>query len=208
MTRQKITETILREKLVVIIRTEIQEEVPLIVDALVRAKVKVMEITCNTPGFDREIKAARTKYPDVLIGAGTVISEELADQATKAGAQFFVTPGVQKEVASYAHQHNLPILMGALTPSEVSEAVSADADIIKIFPADILGIDYLKALMGPFDKVPFFAVGGIGNENAKAWIDAGAKGLGVGGKLTKLKGKDSFGIESAAKEMRNILGTD
>lgn len=201
MNRKEKVQFILNQRLVVIIRCKEQHEVSMIVDALVSSGIKALEITCNTPGFSTEIKNARSRHPDILIGAGTVINIELARQAKVAGAQFFVTPGVQYEVAEYAHENDLPILMGALTPTEVAEAVKAEADVIKIFPADILGIEYMKALMGPFDKVPFFAVGGIGNENAKAWLDAGAKGLGVGGKLTKLNGKDTGEIEKSAKDL-------
>ncbi len=205
MTRKEKAQYIIDHKLVVIIRAQDQSDVSIIIKALVESGVKVLEVTSNTPGFEQEITEARKRYPDVLIGAGTIISTQLAQKAVDASAQFLVTPSIEPEVAAFAHEHDIPVLMGALTPTDVSAALKADTDIIKLFPADILGIDYMKAIMGPFDKVSFFAVGGIGNENAKAWMDAGAKGLGVGGKLTKLNGKNTDAIEAAAKELLGIL---
>ncbi len=205
MTRKQVTERILAEKLVVIIRSDDQKKVPLIVEALVSAGVGVLEITSNTPGFEDEIKAARRNYPEVLIGAGTMINREKAEKALKAGAQFLVTPNANEGIAVYAHENNLPVLMGALTPTEIVDAASFGADIVKLFPADLFGVDYLKAVRAPLDNIPMFAVGGIGNENAREWMEAGAAGLGVGGKLTKLNGLDARGIIDSAQELRAIL---
>ena len=205
MKRKEVTNIILNAKLVVVIRTKDATEVPLIIAALVDAGVKVMEVTSNTPDFEKEIERARTQYPEILIGAGTIVSETLSKKAIDAGAQFLVTPSVEPEVAEYAHLKDVPVLMGAYSPTDVSLAIKAQADIVKLFPADILGIPYMKALIGPFDHVPFFAVGGIGIENAKDWIQAGARGLGIGGKLTKLSGSDTSDITNAAKELLSIL---
>lgn len=206
MSKSSVVAKILNEKLVVIIRTKIQSQVPTIVSALVQAGVKVLEITSNTLGYESEISDARVKYPNVLIGCGTVTTVSRAHTAIDAGAQFLVTPNVNGEVVKYAHQFDIPVLMGALTPSEVCQSVEAGADLIKIFPADTFGLGYIKALLGPLDNVPLFAVGGIGNEDAKEWLQAGASGLGVGGKLTKLKGdNDTSGIIQAAKELLEII---
>ncbi|MEM7109797.1 MAG: bifunctional 4-hydroxy-2-oxoglutarate aldolase/2-dehydro-3-deoxy-phosphogluconate aldolase [Bacteroidota bacterium] len=193
------------EKLVVIIRTTKAVDVLPIIDALVTANVGTVEVTSNTPNFEDKIEKARATYPDTLIGAGTIISVELAEKAIGAGAQFLVTPSVEPEVGRYAHDRDIPVLMGALTPTEISAALKSNADIVKLFPADIMGIDYLKAIMGPFDDVPIFAVGGIAIESAKAWIDAGAKGLGLGGNLTRLDGTSTAPIQENARKLLKLL---
>ena len=88
------------------------------------------------------------------------------------------------DIISIAHQSNIPVLMGAMTPSEIAEAVEHGADFIKIFPAGALGLDYFKALLGPFNNVKFFAVGDISLNNALGWFKAGVVGIGIGSSLT------------------------
>ncbi|MEM9328851.1 MAG: bifunctional 4-hydroxy-2-oxoglutarate aldolase/2-dehydro-3-deoxy-phosphogluconate aldolase [Bacteroidota bacterium] len=202
MKKDEIVERLLNERLIVIIRSSRQADVGQIVDALVAAGVGALEVTSNTPGFTEEIRQAKTKYPNVLVGAGTITRASLAVKALEAGADFFVTPNVVPEVTPIAHQAGIPVVMGALTPTEVAQAVASDSDVVKLFPAEIFGIDYMKALMGPFDKVPFFAVGGIGINEAPNWIAAGAKGIGIGGKLTNLKD----GATSITENARKMLG--
>ncbi len=205
MNRKRIVDQMLSEKLVVIIRTFNQTEVATIIGSLVNAGVKILEITSNTPGFEEEISTARNTYIDVLVGAGTITNISLAQRAIEVGAQFLVTPNVNPEVVRFAHKFDVPVLMGALTPSEVCQGIEAGADIIKIFPADIFGVNYLKAIMAPLNNVPFFAVGGIRNENAAEWIKAGAAGLGVGGQLTEVIDGDVSRIYTSAKDLLEIL---
>lgn len=206
MTRQEIKDIILQEKIVVIIRTKEQAQVAIIVETLIEAGIKVLEITSNTPGFEEEISKFRKKYPEAIIGAGTITIPELAQKAAKAGAQFIVTPNVSKEVVETSHQHGLPVLMGAMTPTEIANASNYGADMIKLFPADKpgLGVEYYKTICGPFDNLHILAVGGIRMNNIEEWFEAGISGVGVGGKLTKLTGNDEADkktIYAAAKEM-------
>ncbi|KAB7530114.1 bifunctional 4-hydroxy-2-oxoglutarate aldolase/2-dehydro-3-deoxy-phosphogluconate aldolase [Flagellimonas olearia] len=186
MNKQEITSLLEKEKLVAIIRQKNQQEVQPIVRALVEGGVKALEITSNTPGFLEEIRNARTLYPNVLVGAGTVTNKTLAQQAIEAGAQFLVTPNVEVSMIPLAHSHGVPVIMGALTPSEVCMAHEHGADIIKLFPAGIFGLDYFKAIKGPLNTLKFFVVGGISTDNIKEWMMAGADGFGIGSELTKM----------------------
>jgi len=186
MNKQEITSLLEKEKLVAIIRQKNQQEVQPIVRALVEGGVKALEITSNTPGFLEEIQNARTLYPNVLVGAGTVTNKTLAQQAIEAGAQFLVTPNVEVSMIPLAHSHGVPVIMGALTPSEVCMAHEHGADIIKLFPAGIFGLDYFKAIKGPLNTLKFFVVGGISTDNIKEWMMAGADGFGIGSELTKM----------------------
>lgn len=185
MTRNEIVNGIENEKLVVVIRLQYQNEVAGVIKNLVEAGIKVLEVTSNTPGFSEEISKARQQYPNILIGAGTVINTEIAEKAVAGGAQFLVTPNTNIAVIKIAHKNNIPVLMGALTPTEVCNAHEAGADFVKLFPADIMGVDYFKSIKAPLNHIKLLAVGGINLENVKAWMEAGAAGIGIGGALTK-----------------------
>ena len=186
MKKQYILEQMFEQKLVVIIRVEQPQQVDGIVENLIEAGVGILEITSNTPGYAEKISQLRAQYPSLIVGAGTITSVELAEQATAAGAQFLVTPNTCAQVAGFANKHELPVLMGAFTPTDVVEAKKAGADVVKLFPAEPIGPDYLKALAkGPFLDTAFFPVGGIDENNFESWMQAGAKGLGVGGSLAK-----------------------
>ncbi|MCU4675623.1 bifunctional 4-hydroxy-2-oxoglutarate aldolase/2-dehydro-3-deoxy-phosphogluconate aldolase [Catenovulum sp. 2E275] len=186
MNKQQIIEQMFKQKLVVIIRVEQPEQIDGIVENLLTAGVGILEITSNTPGFASKITQLREQYPNLIVGAGTITTVEIAEQAKAAGAQFLVTPNTCKQVGAFANEHNLPVLMGAFTPTDVVEAKKAGADVVKLFPAEPIGPEYLKALAkGPFLDTAFFPVGGIDQDNFEQWIDAGAKGLGIGGALAK-----------------------
>lgn len=185
MNREKILQSLLRHKLVAIVRLQHQNLVANVLEDLVLGGVQALEITSNTPEFAKEIGIARNLYPQILIGAGTITTTDLALTAINAGAQFIVTPTTNPEIVKLAHLYDLPVLMGAATPTEINIAVEAGADIVKLFPAAALGLDYFKAIKAPFNEVRFFAVGGIDPENLKDWIEAGAAGVGIGSSLAR-----------------------
>lgn len=180
-----IIDRILAAKLISIIRLKEQAAVERTVEALVAGGIQVLEITSNTPSFAEEIEKARTRHFNVLIGAGTVVTSDLAKKAIAGGAQFLVTPNTNKEVVEVGKTNGIPVLMGAMSPTEVANALVYGADIIKLFPAGDLGISYFKSLRGPFDSVPFFAVGGVGEGNIREWFEAGIDGVGLGSSLVK-----------------------
>ncbi len=185
MNKEEIVKTIEKEKLVVVIRLQFQNEVAGVIKNLVEAGIKVLEVTSNTPGFAQEISKARKLYPNILIGAGTVINKEVARIASNAGAQFLVTPNTNKTVVEVAHENDIPVLMGALTPTEVCNAHEYGADFVKLFPADIMGVPYFKSIKAPLDHIKLLAVGGIDLDSVDDWFNAGAAGIGIGGALTK-----------------------
>lgn len=184
MKKEEIIEQLLQEKIIAIVRLAEQDQVMDVVRGLVAGGIRALEITSNTPGFCDAITSCRTLYPEVLIGAGTVINRQITVEVLEAGAQFIVTPNCDTEVIKVAHQYHVPVVMGALTPTEVCLAMEHGADIVKLFPAGAMGINYFKAVRGPLNNVPFFVVGGITVENVRDWIEAGALGVGVGNVLT------------------------
>jgi len=150
--------------------------------------LKNIEITMNTAGAEEQIKACLDSYgEDLNIGAGTVCDCAALDMALEAGAQFIVTPNVNEEVIRICVEGQIPIFAGAFTPTEIHLAYRAGATMVKIFPAEVLGPAYIKAVLGPFDQIPLMPTGGVSPENMQAWKDAGAKAFGVGGKLYNTK---------------------
>lgn len=181
--KEELIGRILTEKVIAIVRLDEAPQVAPAIAALIDAGIKVLEITSNTPGYLGAIQAARQRYPDVAIGAGTVVNAAIAAEAIAYGAQFLVTPNMNTEVIAVAHQAGVPAVMGAMTPTEVAVGVASGADFIKLFPAATLGVDYFKALLGPFRGVRFLAVGGVNRSNAPEWFAAGVSGIGVGGSI-------------------------
>ncbi|MER3373403.1 MAG: bifunctional 4-hydroxy-2-oxoglutarate aldolase/2-dehydro-3-deoxy-phosphogluconate aldolase [Allomuricauda sp.] len=183
MKKEKILYRILEEKIISIVRLKGSEMTSSVIDHLIQGGIKVLEVTSNTPNFDAEISKARKKYPDILIGAGTITDQCLALKAIKAGAQFLVTPNTNEAVVDVAKKADIPVVMGAFTPTEIADAIVFGADIIKLFPANHLGTDYYRSLKGPFSNTKFFAVGGIGVDTMNDWFKAGIDGVGIGSTL-------------------------
>src|SRR3546814_18466988 len=117
--KEKIVASILAERVVAIVRLAQEADVLPTVSALVDAGVRVLEITSNTPGYGAAIRQARERFPDVLVGAGTVLNADLAMEACSYGAQFLVTPNMNVEVIAAAHGAGIHVMMGALTPTQV-----------------------------------------------------------------------------------------
>lgn len=205
MNREDIVEIIDKEKLVFVTRLKDQEQIPRVIKSLSNAGVKVLEITSNTPNYAEEITKARRLYPNILIGAGTVINKKIAKEAIEAGAQFLVTPNTNPSLVNLAHQSNIPILMGAVTPTEVCIASEAGADFVKLFPADIMGIPYFKSIKRPLDKVKLLAVGGIELNMVNDWFEAGVNGI-ASVLQDDLEGDEDFlKIEQNASNFINLI---
>jgi len=145
--RSEVVAKLMQEKLIVIIRVEKTEDIYPIVKCMDDAGVKAVEVTSNTPGYEEAVTQLRRLYPNMLIGAGTVIDTSIAKAAIEAGAQFLVTPNTCADVVKYAHQYQVPVVMGALTPTDIVGATKAKADVIKLFPAGSMGSGYLKSLV-------------------------------------------------------------
>lgn len=202
--KENVLEKLLSDKIMAIIRLHDQGSVAPVVEGLVNGGMHLLEITTNTPGFASEIEKARATYNGVLIGAGTVTNVALAEQSLGAGAQFLVSPNVNKELGAYAVAKNVPLLMGAMTPTEVNDALIFGADIIKLFPAAPLGIPYFRALKGPFGTCPFYAVGGVDKNNMGDWFQSGATGVGLGGSLIGSGPYSLKDVEQLAHSTRSL----
>jgi 2-dehydro-3-deoxyphosphogluconate aldolase/(4S)-4-hydroxy-2-oxoglutarate aldolase len=161
-----------------------------LMNAAFRAGLQAIEVTFNTEGAEAMIAAQHGCVPDgKLLGMGTVCNVRQAERAVDAGAMFLVTPNVDPEVIAHAAKCNVPVVAGALTPTEVYTAWAAGASLIKVFPCGPMGPAYIRDLLGPFDRIKLVAVGGVNAGNVKAYFSAGASAVGVG---TTLFGKQAL----------------
>lgn len=180
-----LTTLLRRHRLLAILRGVPAVHTPRLIDVLRGAGIELFEVALSdTHGLDA-LRAGHAAHPDLLLGAGTVVTPELAAQAQDAGASFLVTPHVAPEVAQAAHERRLGLLMGALTPSEIAQALALGSAAVKVFPAAPVGPAYFEQLRGPYPDTPLLAVGGVHAGNVSAYLRAGALGAGVGGALTR-----------------------
>ncbi|CAM3935181.1 bifunctional 4-hydroxy-2-oxoglutarate aldolase/2-dehydro-3-deoxy-phosphogluconate aldolase [Deinococcus frigens] len=174
-----------RHRLLAILRGVPASHAPRLVEVLRDAGIELFEVALSDGHGLEALKAVGVAHPDLNLGAGTVLTPLLAAQAQAAGASFLVTPHVVPDVARAAHERGLGLLMGALTPGEIAQALALGSAAVKVFPAGMLGPDYFRQLRGPYPDAPLLAVGGVDAGNLGAYLQAGALGAGVGGALTR-----------------------
>lgn len=184
--RWEISARIVEEKVVAVIRSAGPEEAVAVGRAVRAGGIRVLEVAFTTPGATEAIaQLSRELGDEALVGAGTVLDESSATAAIRAGARFLVSPNVALDVVRAGGRHGVPALPGAATLTEIVTALEAGADIVKLFPASVLGIDHLKAILPVLPSVALLPTGGISAETAPRWLEAGAVGVGVGGSLTR-----------------------
>ena len=160
------------------------EHVVFVAGAATDAGLAVLEVTLDSPGALQSIELLGKTFPGLVIGAGTVRTVEEVAEAVRAGASFIVSPVVDEQVISACDQYSIPVLPGAATPTEVSRALRAGAGAVKLFPAAQLGgPGYVAAIRGPLGNPRLVPTGGVSIENGRAFLDAGAAALGVGGSV-------------------------
>jgi 2-dehydro-3-deoxyphosphogluconate aldolase/(4S)-4-hydroxy-2-oxoglutarate aldolase len=146
--------------------------------------VPVMEVTMTVPDAMHVIRTLARDLPEVLIGAGTVLDAETARQCIEEGAQFIVSPSTDLQTIEFCRRHNIAVIPGALTPTEILAAWRAGADVVKIFPVSAMGgASYLKSIKGPLPQIELMPSGGISLSTVTAYLDAGAWAIGAGNDL-------------------------
>ena len=138
----------------------------------------------------------------LCIGAGTVMNVKQAKLAAKAGAKYLISPNFNKSVIRFANKNGIVSMPGAMTPTEIVDAYDTGADFVKVFPADSLGLGYLKAVKAPLSHIPLIAVGGVNENNISDFIAAGLDGVGVGSNIVKksmIEQGDLEGITALAR---------
>lgn len=200
---------VLDHVIVAVIRAESPDLLVDVAESLLAGGVSVMEVTFTVPRALRVLEQVADKLGDrVLLGAGTVLDAETARAAFLAGAEFIVSPSTNVEVIRMCRRYGKLAMPGAFTPTEVVTAWQAGADIVKIFPSDIVGPKYLKLLKAPLPQVRLMPTGGVNLQTAQEFLQCGACALGVGGALVDPKwvaAGDLARIESTAREFTKII---
>lgn len=150
--------------------TQTTDAVPL-ADALIKGGLPCAEVTFRTDAAEESIRRICESFPDMLVGAGTVLTTEQVERAHKAGAKFIVSPGFDPEIIDYCISIGLPVLPGCITPSEIAQAVKRGLKVVKFFPAEQSGgVAMIKAMAAPYSMVKFMPTGGISTKNLADYL--------------------------------------
>ena len=187
---QSVLEKIIEGKIIAIVRGIPSTKILGLASALERGGVSCIEVTFDQTGEEKaqdtlaSIRAIREELGDrMCVGAGTVMTVEQVRQAAEAGAEYMISPNVDEAVIGETKRLGKVSIPGAMTPTEAAFAHKCGADIVKLFPAGLLGAAYIKAVKAPLKHIPVTAVGNVTVENCAEFIRAGAVGVGVGGSL-------------------------
>ncbi len=188
MSREKTLDRILEGGIVAVVRSESSEPLVNVIRALAEGGVTAAEVTFTVPDAVEVIRQVRREVGDaVVLGAGTVLDPETARAAILAGAEYIVAPTVNLDVIRLCRRYDKVVMPGAFSPTEVLTAWEAGADVVKVFPADVGGPSYLKALRGPLPQIRLMPTGGVDLTTAENFLKAGACCLGVGSALVDPK---------------------
>lgn len=207
--------TILRSRLIVILRGVPLEKIERVGEALWRGGVKAAEVTFSADKSTSDEQTAekirllnKNFGTEMVVGAGTVLSPEQVDIAAEAGAKLIVSPDVNTEVIGRTKELGLVSVPGAFTATEAMTAHRAGADVIKLFPVGCVTPEYLSALAAPLSHLKFFAVGGVTEQNLPDYLNAGAAGAGISSGIVSkaaVANDDYAGIERKARAFVEIL---
>ncbi len=205
--KEKAMKLIYDTALIPIIRVESADIAFKVADAFLQGGVNIIEVTMSVPGAIDVVKQLLENYGNkVLIGTGTVVDSKMAEEAIKAGSKFIVSPNYSKELIATANKHSIPIIPGALTPTEIFNAYSLGADAVKVFPCgNVGGAEYLKAIRAPLPHIPLVPTGGAELDSAGPMLEAGAFALGVGGAITDKKAIKEGKYEIITENVKKFL---
>lgn len=212
MDKQEILAKIEKNKAVAVVRLPDSDLYEPVAEAMYKGGIRVSEITMTVPNAIGLIKKAVANSPDdAIIGVGSVTNAKMTEQAVEAGAKFVVSPIMTKEIIDKANELDVPVMPGAFTPTEIQQAWEWGADIIKVFPADIVGMNFIKAVKAPLPHLKLMPTGGVSLTNGGEWIKAGACAVGVGSALLNkeaIKRGDFETITNNAKILLSNLGVE
>ncbi len=207
MTKEQAAHRIVEIGIVPVIRASSAQLAIKAADAVCAGGIPIVEMTMTVPGAVEAIaQLAKSVGSDVLIGAGTVLDSQTAQQCIDAGAEFIVSPGFDLETVLTVNRLGKLMMAGALTPTEVIRAWRAGSDFVKVFPCGAVGgAKYIKALKAPLPDVPLIPTGGVNMETAADFIHAGAAALGIGSELVSTSTLNSGDTRQISETARKYL---
>lgn len=200
MSKREVLGKIRETGVVPVIRADSPESALEVCEAILEGGINCLEVTMTVPDALHVIRDLNEKYGDkVLIGAGTILDAQMAQNCVEAGAKFIITPFLSVETIEFCNRAETVICAGALTPTEIFTAWRAGADCVKVFPASAAGgASYLKSILAPFPQINLIPTGGVNLETLSDYFAAGAYAVGVGGeladaKILRSKGREEIG---------------
>ncbi|MBU0476261.1 MAG: bifunctional 4-hydroxy-2-oxoglutarate aldolase/2-dehydro-3-deoxy-phosphogluconate aldolase [Bacteroidetes bacterium] len=204
-----IVKKLLLNKVFAVLRLDDSTKALKVVEALINGGVKNIEITLTTQNPFKVIAEVAKEFENsAIIGVGSVFSKQEMESSINAGASFVVSPIFNPLLIDICHSFGYPIFTGAFSPTEIYNASIAGADIVKVFPANILGIEYFKSILAPMPDLKIMPTGGVSLTNANKWFEAGACAVGVGGALVDMKAineNNYLMLTSNAKQIMNTI---
>lgn len=184
MSSQSWLKVLQKERAIAVIRAQNWQESCQMAQAVAAGGMKLIEITWNSDRPEKTISYLRQELPDCQIGSGTLLNLEQLEMAIASGAEFLFTPHVDLTLIQTAIKANIPIIPGALSPTEIVTAWQAGASCVKVFPIQAVGgASYIRSLQGPLGNIPLIPTGGVTLNNAKEFLQAGAIAVGLAGDL-------------------------
>jgi 2-dehydro-3-deoxyphosphogluconate aldolase / (4S)-4-hydroxy-2-oxoglutarate aldolase len=188
MFRSEIVQKIIDSGAVAVIRLKDGSKFNKVTEALLKGGVNSIELTMTVPDSFKVLENAVKEFGDlILIGMGTVLTSADVINAINSGARYIVSPVFKRSIINTAHEQDIPVMPGCFTPTEIQSAYEAGADIVKVFPADILGMEFFKSIKSPMPHLNLMPTGGVTPENAGEWLKAGACAVGIGSSLIDQK---------------------
>lgn len=209
MLKEQVLSKIKEIGIVAVVRANTKEHAMEIVEKCVEGGVNAIELTFTTPEAHTVISELNKKYGDkIILGAGTVLDSETARMAILSGAEFIVSPHFDENIVKLCNRYQKAVMCGIMTITEAVHAMEAGCDILKVFPGDVLGSKFIKAIKGPLPYAQLMPTGGVDINNVADWINVGAVAVGAGSCLTKgdiTKNAKEFVKEiKTAREMRSL----
>ncbi|MGP8260888.1 MAG: bifunctional 4-hydroxy-2-oxoglutarate aldolase/2-dehydro-3-deoxy-phosphogluconate aldolase [Acidobacteriaceae bacterium] len=206
MQKAEVLKSLREIGLVPVLRAESETQALALAAAVAAGGVNVLEVTMTVPGAFRVMRRLTKELPNILIGAGTVLDAETARLCILEGAEFVVSPALKIATIEMCHRYGVPVIPGALTPTEILTAWEAGADVVKVFPASSLGgAKYLKSIKAPLPQVELIPTGGVSLATAAEFLEAGAFALGVGADLVNPKAIAEGHPETITENARKYL---
>ena len=211
MNKKQILDEIFKRKAVAVLRVKEEDKLKKVIQAIAEGGVSVAEITMTVPNAIKLIqKMSKELDENIIIGIGSVLNKQTAEDAIKAGAKYVVSPILKKEIIETALKYDVPVMPGCFTPTEIYLAFEMGADIAKVFPADVVGMPFFKAILAPMPHLKLMPTGGVSLTNAGDWLKAGACAVGIGSALfddKAIKEENYLKLTENAKIIMNSINS-
>ena len=211
MNKKQILDEIFKRKAVAVLRVKEEDKLKKVIQAIAAGGVSVAEITMTVPNAIKLIeKMSKELDENIIIGVGSVLNKLTTEDAIKAGAKYVVSPILKKEIIEMAQKYDVPVMPGCFTPTEIYSAFEMGADIAKVFPADVVGMPFFKAILAPMPHLKLMPTGGVSLTNAGDWLKAGACAVGIGSALLDdkaIKEENYLKLTENAKTIMNSINS-